>query len=205
MYKLFFIFLSLFISVSTFGQNLTKSEVDRLVRLYTEHEKYDSTSLMLVTFANQEHQKGNLEIALEYQIKNCRLVQQYINNFVDYGLTLQDMYNNYGMVMVLQRDLNQTTDAIDTYLELSKTIKLYTPDDLPFYTNLIASTLGKCTTMPLADSIYCMQDALNIIKQQKVTEDNIKKYLWLCRCFNMNRMYNSFNNKVIISLIGYRS
>ena len=198
MYKSFLIFLFLFICVRTSGQNLTKPEVDRLANLYTEQEKYDSTSLTLVSFANQEHQKGNLETALEYQIKNCKLVEQHINYFVDYGFTLQDMYNNYGMVMVLQRDLNQTTDAINTYLELSKTIKLYTPEDLPFYTNLIASTLGKCTTMPLADSIYCIQDALNIIKKQKVTEDNIKKYLWFCRCFNMNRMYNSFNNKAFV-------
>jgi len=198
MYKSFLIFLFLIICVPTLGQNLTKPEVDRLANLYTEQEKYDSTSLTLVSFANQEHQKGNLETALEYQIKNCKLVEQHINYFVDYGFTLQDMYNNYGMVMVLQRDLNQTTDAINTYLELSKTIKLYTPEDLPFYTNLIASTLGKCTTMPLADSIYCIQDALNIIKKQKVTEDNIKKYLWFCRCFNMNRMYNSFNNKAFV-------
>ena len=198
MYKSFLIFLFLIICVPTLGQNLTKPEVDRLVKLYTEQEKYDSTSLMLVSFANQEHQKGNLDTALEYQIMNCRLVEQYINFFVDHGFTLQDMYNNYGMIMVLQRDLNQTTDAINTYLELSKTIKQYTPEDLPFYTNLIASTIGKCTTMPLADSIYCIQDALNIIKQQRVTEDNIKKYLWLCRCFNMNRMYNSFNNKALV-------
>lgn len=198
MYKSFINFLFFFICVSALGQNLTRPEVERLAKLYIEQEKYDSTSLTFVSFANQEHQKGNLETALEYQIKNCRLVEQYINNFVDYGFTLQDMYNNYGMVIVLQRDLNQTTDAINTYLELSKTIKLYTPEDLPFYTNLIASTLGKCTTRPLADSIYCIQDALNIIKQQKVTEDNIKKYLWFCRCFNINRMYNSFNNKTFV-------
>ena len=140
MYKSFLIFLFLIICVPTLGQNLTKPEVDRLANLYTEQEKYDSTSLTLVSFANQEHQKGNLETALEYQIKNCKLVEQHINYFVDNGFTLQDMYNNYGMVMVLQRDLNQTTDAINTYLELSKTIKLYTPEDLPFYTNIIAST-----------------------------------------------------------------
>ena len=75
MYKSFLIFLFLIICVPTLGQNLTKPEVDRLVKLYTEQEKYDSTSLMLVSFANQEHQKGNLDTALEYQIMNCRLVE----------------------------------------------------------------------------------------------------------------------------------
>lgn len=198
MHKSFINLVFLFICVSALGHNLTGPEVDRLVKLYIEQEKYDSASLTLVSFANQEHQKGNLEIALKYQIQNCRLVEQYINNFVDYGVTFQDMYNNYGMVMVLQRDLNKTNDAINTYLELSKTIKLYTPEYLPFYTNIIAGTFGKCTTMPLADSIYCLQDALNVIKKQKVTEDNINKYLWFCRCFNMNRMYNSFNNKAFV-------
>lgn len=199
MYKLLINFFFLFVCVSISGQNLTKPEVDRLIKVYTEQEKYDSTYLMLVSFANQEQKKGNLETALDYQIKKCELVEQHINSFVDYGLTLKDLYNNYGMVMVLQRDLKQTNDAINTYLGLSKAIKLYSPEDLPSYTYLIASTLGLCTTKSLADSIYCLQDALDIIKQQKVTEDNIKRYLWFCRCFNTNRMLNSYNNKVLVN------
>lgn len=180
------------------AQNLTKTKVDRLVDSYTRQEKYDSASLVLVTFANQEHQKGNLETALEYQIKNCELIEKHIDSFVAYGITLNEMYANYGMVFVLQRNLNRSTDAINTYLELAHTIKLYSPDELPFYTNLISSTLGECTTLPWADSVYCLQDALDIIKSQEVTEDNIKKYLWYCHCFNMNRMYNSFNNKLFV-------
>lgn len=198
MKKALFLFLCIVFCISVSAQNLNKAEVDSFVDLYTYQGKYDSVSLMLVSFANQEHQKGNLETALEYQIKNCELIEKHIDSFVAYGITLNELYANYGMVFVLQRDLNRSTDAINTYLELAQTIKLYSPNELPFYTSLIASTLGECTTMPWADSVYCLQDALEIIKQQDVTKDNIEKYLRYCHCFNMNRMYNSFDNKLFV-------
>lgn len=198
MKKALALLLCVFFCAAVSAQNLTKTKVDRLVNSYTSQEKYDSASLVLVTFANQEHQKGNLETALEYQIKNCELIEHHTNYFIQQGFTLRDFFNNYGMVFVLQRDLGNNLDAISTYLELANLIRQYSPSDLPFYTNLIASTLGECTIMPLADSVYCLQKALNVIKQQEVTNDNIKKYLWFCRCFNTNRMYNSFDNHTFI-------
>ncbi len=198
MKKPFFLFLCLFFCATVSAQNLTKTEVDRLADSYVSQEKYDSVSYVFVTFANQEQLKGNLETALEYQIKNCELIEKHIDSFIDYGLTLSELYANYGMVFVLQRDLNRSTDAINTYLELAQTIKLYSPDELPFYTNLIASTLGMCTIMPWADSVYCLQDALDVIKQQEVTEDNVNRYLWFNRCFNANREFNSFDNHLFV-------
>ena len=198
MKKLFFLLLCILFCATVSAQNLSKTEVDRLADSYISQEKYDSVSLVFVTFANQEQQKGDLETALEYQIKNCELIEKHINSFVDYGMTLSEFYANYGMVFVLQRDLNRTTEAINTYLELARTIKQYSPDELPFYTNLIASTLGLCTITPWADSVYCLQDALDIIKLQEVTEDNINNYLWYCRCFNTNRMFNSFKDKLFV-------
>ena len=198
MKKLFFLLLCILFCATVSAQNLSKTEVDRLADSYISQEKYDSVSLVFVTFANQEQQKGNLETALEYQIKNCELIENHIDSFIAYGITLSELYANYGMVFVLQRDLNRSTDAINTYLELARTIKLYSPDELPFYTNLIASTLGSCTKMPCADSVYCLQDALDVIKFQEVTEDNINKYLWYCHCFNMNRMYNSFSDNLFV-------
>lgn len=193
----------LFLLCITFGtitsaQSLRRADVDKLVYQYIEEEKYDSASFLMVKFANQEHDKGNLETALEYQIKNCELTEQHAAVLAAYGLTFIDLFNNYGMVFVLQRDLGQTIEAINTYLNLSHAIKHFSPENLPFYTNLIANTLGECTIMPWADSIYCLQDALDVIKQQDVSADNVKRYLWFCQCFNMNRMYNSFKEKAFV-------
>ncbi len=198
MKKLFLIFVYVLYCTAVLAQNLIKTEVDRLADSYTSMGKYDSVSLLLVTFANQEHQKGNLETALEYQIKNCELIERNTNYFVQCGITLKDFFNNYGMVFILQRDLGNSIDAISTYLELAEIIIRYAPSELPFYTNLIASTLGECTIMPWADSVYCLQNALNVIKQQEITENNIQKYLLFCQCFNMNRMYNSFDYHTFI-------
>lgn len=197
--KRFLLFLlCITLGTITSAQSLRRADVDKLVYQYIEEEKYDSASFLMVKFANQEHDKGNLETALEYQIKNCELTEQHAAVLAAYGLTLIDLFNNYGMVFVLQRDLGQTIEAINTYLNLSHAIKHFSPENLPFYTNLIASTLGECTIMPWADSIYCLQDALDVIKQQDVSADNVKRYLWFCQCFNMNRMYNSFKEKAFV-------
>lgn len=197
--KRFLLFLlCITLGTITSAQSLRRADVDKLVYQYIEEEKYDSASFLMVKFANQEHDKGNLETALEYQIKNCELTEQNAAVLAAYGLTLIDLFNNYGMVFVLQRDLGQTIEAINTYLNLSHAIKHFSPENLPFYTNLIASTLGECTIMPWADSIYCLQDALDVIKQQDVSADNVKRYLWFCQCFNMNRMYNSFKEKAFV-------
>lgn len=198
MKKVLFLAFCILVCINISAQNLNKTEVDRVVNQYIEQKEYDYASMMLVQFANQEHQNGNLRIALEYQIKNCELIEQHIDSFISYGITFSEFFANYGMVMVLQRDLNETIDAINTYIELSQLLIQYTPDELPFYTDLIASTLGQCIIMPWADSIYSLQDALDVIKSQEVSEDNINKYLWYCRCFNMNRMYNSFNDKLFV-------
>lgn len=62
----------------------------------------------------------------------------------------------------------------------------------------IANTLSDCILMPRADSIYCLQNALDILKQQVVTEENVNKYLWFCQCFYFNRMLNSFDNHIFV-------
>ncbi len=180
------------------AQGLLKTDVDNLVESYINKGDFDSASSMLVTFANQEHQNNNLDIALEYQIKYRDMVEQNVDYFAAKGFTLIDLYNIYGMIFVLQRDLGQFTDAIDTYHELASTIKLYSPNELPFYTNLIASTLGQCKTMPWADSVYCLQDALDVIKRQEITYDNVRYYMWFCKCFFMNRMFNSFDGHLFV-------
>ena len=140
--KRFLLFLlCITLGTITSAQSLRRADVDKLVYQYIEEEKYDSASFLMVKFANQEHDKGNLETALEYQIKNCELTEQHAAVLAAYGLTLIDLFNNYGMVFVLQRDLGQTIEAINTYLNLSHSIKQFSPENLPFYTNLIASTL----------------------------------------------------------------
>lgn len=195
-------FLCILILISALFQSNAQSidtfSINKQVSYYEQNEQFDSASLLLVQSANKAQDCGELEIALNYQIRNCELVEQQINAFAAYGLTLDALYANYGMVFVLQRDLGKKADAINTYLELAQTIKIYSPDILPFYTNLIASTLGDCTLEPWADSVYCLQDALDVLKQQEVTDDNVEKYFWFCQCFNMNRMYNSFDNKMFV-------
>lgn len=180
------------------AQSIDTISINKQVSYYIQNDKLDSASLLLVQSAIKAQDYGDLDIALRYQIRNCELIEQHINTFVSYGITLNNMYANYGMVFVLQRDLGKKADAINTYLELARTIKKYSPDVLPFYTNLIASTLGDCTLKSLSDSVYCLQDAIEVLKQQEVTDDNVEKYLWFCQCFIMNRMYNSFDNKTFV-------
>lgn len=190
-------FLSLlFLCISVSAQQNKKNEVDSLITKYIEQRMYGSASELMVNYAIEEQNKGNLEAALEYQIKNCELVEQHAVFFGQNGLTLQDLFNNYGMVFVLQRDLGKDTLAIKSYLDLAKIVVQYSPPDLPFYTDLIASTMGLCRDSLYADSIYHLQDALDIIAKQPANDDNVRKFVWFCKCFNANRQFNSFCGNV---------
>ena len=185
----------LFLCISVSAQQNKKNEVDSLITEYIKKGMYGSASEIMTNYAIEEQNKGNLEVALEYQRKNCELVEQHADFFGRNGLTLKDLFNNYGMVFVLQRDLGLDTLAIKSYLELSKIILQYSPTDLPFYSDLIASTMGLCQDSQYADSIYHLQSALNIIAKQPVNNENIKKYVWFSKCFNANRQFNSFSGK----------
>lgn len=180
------------------AQSVDTAFVNKQVAYYCNNGQFGSASLLLVQTAKKAQDSNELKTALNYQIRNCELVEQEIDYFFQNGFTLKDFFSNYGMVIVLQRDLGQKKEAIQTYLDLSYIISKYAPNELLFYTDLIASTLGSCKDSIYADSVYCLQRSLDIIKQQEVNEDNVKKYLWYCRCFNMNRMYNSFDNNIFV-------
>ena len=193
------ILLWLVLAFNIRAQSVDTAFVNKQVAYYCNNGQFGSASLLLVQTAKKAQDSNELKTALIYQIRNCELVEQKIDYFIQNGFTLKDFFSNYGMVFVLQRDLGQKKEAIQTYLDLSYIISKYAPNELLFYTDLIASTLGSCKDSIYADSVYCLQRSLDIIKQQEVNEDNVKKYLWYCRCFNMNRMYNSFDNKALVN------
>lgn len=197
MRKAFLYVIALLIgTVSISAQQYNKAELDSLIADYVKHDMYGSASLQMVRYAVELQNHGDLEQALEYQIKNCELIEQHIDFFVQQGLTLRDLLNHYSSVMVLQRDLRQDTLAIKTYIEIAKIVNQYSRSDLPYFTDMIASTIGLCRTQPYAESAYMLQNALDVIAEQPISRENVEKYVRFNQCFSTNRMFNSYDGSI---------
>lgn len=200
--RFFISILLMVISISASAQDVTRQDVDKQVDSYINQEYYDSASLVLIYFANQEYAMGNKEVALEYQKKNCDLIELHFNYFIQKGLTLKEYFDQYSTLFFLQSNLNQKEESIMTCLKLLEKVKRKLPQYLPYYAQIMAGSLADYTELPQADSIYCLQNALDVIKTQEVTLENVENYIWLCRCFNYNRLLiGRKNNKETESII----
>lgn len=177
---------------------LDRTEVDSLVCFHIERAEYAQATLLITQFVSQKQNEDSLEVALEYAIKNRELVEEHIASFAMWGITPEQYFNICEKVYFLEIKLGLDVDAIKDYLELSRAIKMISPEDLPHYAHSIAGIMGMCSTMPWADSVYCLQDALDCLKQQDVSKENVETYLWICQSFSCNRMVNSFADDVMV-------
>lgn len=172
------------------SQQLDTTRVIYEVSKYIQQEYFDSAGLILSEYVKHAIEKKDYSEALFYQIKYCELVEQNAEYFALNGFTLKNLFNAYSMIMVLQQNVGEDTNSIKTYLELSRAIEEYSPHELPYYTNLIASTLGICTEPEYTDSIFHLQKALDIIKNQPLSDEYIQYYIWFNKCFFSNRFFN---------------
>lgn len=177
---------------------LDRTEVDSLVCFHIERAEYAQATLLITQFVSQKQNEDSLEVALEYAIKNRELVEEHIASFAMWGITPEQYFNICEKVYFLEIKLGLDVDAIKDYLELSRAIKMISPEDLPHYAHSIAGIMGMCSTMPWADSIYCLQDALDCLKQQCVSKENVETYLSICQSFSCNRMVNSFASDIMV-------
>ena len=177
---------------------LDRTEIDSLVCFHIERAEYARATLLITQFVSQKQNEDSLEVALEYAIKNRELVEDHIASFAMWGMTPEQYFNICEKVYFLEIKLGLDVDAIKDYLELSRAIKMISPEDLPHYAHSIAGIMGMCSTMPWADSIYCLQDALDCLKQQCVSKENVETYLSICQNFSCNRMVNSFASDIMV-------
>lgn len=194
MNRFLYIICTLCFSLQSIGQDLpTKMEVDSIYEELCNEGLYTNASNYIVDYAIKLSESGDKKNALDYQLRNCTLIEKHIDFFRENGLTLDNYYANWEVVSILYRDLGYTDKCIELYLKIIKCMKIDAPDLIPSYAKIIAPTLARCTNEEFSDSIYSLSAAMDVICNMPLKKENIKDFIWLTFCFNTNRFYNSYD------------
>jgi len=183
-----FLFFSLFLTC----HSQTKFEqFDETIRRYISAGQFYDASDAMIQYAWSLDSVGDKEAALDYQLMNCNLVEKHLDYFFDHGMTLQEYFSNREIVSIMYRDLGQTSNAIQTYLSIINDMMAVSPEMIPFYSNLMAPTLGSCKDPYLCDSVYSLSHALDIIRANPSDKQSVKDFVRMSQYFNDNRFYNN--------------
>ena len=166
-------------------------QFDEKIRRYISAGQFYDASDAMIQYAWSLDSVGDKEAALDYQLMNCNLVEKHLDYFFDHGMTLQEYFSNREIVSIMYRDLGQTSNAIQTYLSIINDMMAVSPEMIPFYSNLMAPTLGSCKDPYLCDSVYSLSHALDIIRANPSDKQSVKDFVRMSQYFNHNRFYNN--------------
>lgn len=173
-----------------------KSIIDKEVTSYIDKGLYINASDLLVNFAINLQNYGDTLSALHYQLENCKLVDNHIDYFLyDHNyLTWESYFANWYMTISLEGWTNRKHEGALHLFSVLRKMQKEAPTLLPFYASTLAYIIDDFRDPTYNDSIYLLQNAIDIIKSQTPTHDLVKQYLRINTCFNRNRFYNSFND-----------
>ena len=196
--KSFFTIVFLISTSPIWGQLLpTKVEVETVFKAKCEQGDFLSASNYIIDCAIKRQEIGDKNTALDYQLKNCDLIDKHIDYFNKKGLTLDDYFYNWEVVSLLYRDLGHIDECISVFLNVINKMKDSAPDMLPSYSKIIATTFSNYTSEKYKDSVYSLSYAMDYITKSHYTKNDIEDFVWMAYCFNWNRFYNSIDENNI--------
>lgn len=188
-------FCLIFFTLPIWAQLLpTKVEVDSVFNSKCNVGDYFSASQYIVDCAIKRQDIGDKNTALDYQLKNCELIEKHIDYFNEKGLTIDEYFYNWETVSFLYRDLGYLDECISIYLNIINQMKDLAPDMLPSYSSVIATSFSNCTSERYRDSVYSLSLAMDYITRSDYSKEDVKDFIWMSHCFNINRFYNSINS-----------
>lgn len=185
-------------AIPLFGQTQSKEKIDSLVNAYCQEELYGSAFSLMSEYSIELEKNEDFETALDYALRNCKLISDKVQFFVDYGLSLSDFYTFWKRVCALEIKLGKNRDAIETFLMFLPQLREIAPEEIPNFAYTISSAFGSYTDIDYRDSVYVLQDALDIIEKQSPDSAKVNTFVRLCNAFNSNRMFNSYEGHTIV-------
>lgn len=193
------ILIAIFFSSFTncFSDNISKKQVDKKLAKYLTIGDFGAAYTLLYKFTTQEYIKKHYETALYYNTMNISLIETHADYFTNNGMTIDLYFSNLSFNIDILLGMKDIETAIQWYLGIDDAIKQHKPDLLPDISKSICYQLATCKNQQYADSIYCLQDVLDIISKRSVNQENVDLYIRLCNCFYINRLYNSHNKNTM--------
>lgn len=147
-------------------------------------------------FAGNE---GDSVSALNFQMANLLLVDDHVEYFYSKGLDDDAYFANWYVTITLASALSKKNIAIPMFIKMLQKINAVQPfNRLPFYVESLAYVLYDCKDPDYKDSVFLLQNTLNVIKQLLPTKDLVNQYISICNSFFTNRFYNSFDGPIFV-------
>lgn len=118
------------------GQSLpTQHEVDSVYDAKCKAGDYITASNYIIDYSKRKFNDGDEEVALDYQLKNCELIEEHVDYFFNNGLTVNQYFNNWIVASLMCKNLGYLDDCISIYLDLKDSMNEYAPDLFIDFTN----------------------------------------------------------------------
>ena len=185
--------LSLFFLIHTQicdGQ-ITQFQVDSIVNIKCKEGLYVSASNILVDFANDCYQAGDLSSALKYQLKNIALVDDNYNYFVEHDMTDEIYLSNWQMISLLYGKLGKMEEFSKTFVFVMEAMNPNCLSLTPIYLCSVAPSLALCPDNYLPNPKKYFVTALDEIKNRECTKEDLQQFQYLIDIFEENRIRNN--------------
>lgn len=178
------------------AQQYDLKEVNDIVDNYLKHNQLVNAFNLLTNASDYYFDQENFSVSYELKRRCCLLLDERIDEFYDYGLTQEGYFEHWYVAISLARRIQRTDEAIPFLLTFLRKLEKNLPGMLPYYTAELAYILGECRdNRRYADSIYILQNTLNVIKRLPITKEHAIQYNKISQQFITNRYFNSLNDE----------
>ena len=180
---------------SAFGQDFSndKAYIDKeLDESIKAGHYYDASDLMII-FAKELLKYGDTASSLEYQLRNCELVDNNLDYYKENGMTEEEYFSNWFVVISLEGWLGKRKESEEHFFSVLSRINKESPKLLPFYAYGLSFVVNRCNDSIYYDFIYLLQNALDIIKEETPSKELLNQYLIITRSYYNFCFNNSFN------------
>ena len=177
------------------AQQYDLKEVNDLVDYYLEHSQLVNAFNLLTNASDYYFDQEDFSVSYELKRRCCLLLDEHIDEFYDYGLTPEGYFEHWYVAISLARRIQRTDEAVPFLLTFLRKLEKNLPEKLPYYTSELAYILGECRGVGgYADSIYILQNSLDVIKRLPIAKEQVIQYNKISQQFIANRIFNSIDN-----------
>lgn len=201
MKQLVFFILFLVITSSLTGQDFSddKAYINKeLDEKINSKNYYDASDLMII-FAQQLLKHGDTLSSLEYQLRNCELVDNHLDYFKNNGMTYEEYFSNWFVVISLEGWLKRKEESEQHLFSTLKKISIEAPYLLPQYADGLSFIVSRCNNPAYFDKMYLLQKALDIIKNKKPSKEIVQQYLHITSTYYNFCFNNSFDGVIFVN------
>lgn len=187
--------LSFIIVHSALGQNFSndKTYIDKELDERIRVGHFYAASDLMIIFAKELLKYGDTVSSLEYQLRNCELVDNNLDYYKENGMTEEEYFSNWFIVISLEGWLGKRKESEEHFFYVLSRINKESPKLLPFYAYGLSFVVNRCNDSIYYDSIYLLQNALDIIKEETPSKELLNQYLIITRSYYKFCFNNSFD------------